>query len=373
MSAAAANRLRQASPDMGDVLDHLTIAYTENYDRHGPLLGLDGIAPPAEDVAFAAEQNRRAALLNYATDPGDKAAALLDLETNRHSQISRLAFYVAGYEAAHGDPQAADPMRQLGKDHAELAAELKTRADQERPTPVDPDAADHAEAWEGYDDEALALSIGREGMSQHHGALAQLDDTTTEQRQEQAERDFASAREKLAAEDVAAHEQPEALTLEAIERDRWNAVNLPLPKDASPELLASVRDTALTLSLEKNAEMFAILSGELPGEDSGEDGPDPHELAETDWLRAESRYVAAKNLIGSRTEVAANRSPDLAAVFGGGPPFDPAEELRAEIKAEARGELGPDLMRDFVTTETRRSAALESANQNDRGRPGRDY
>lgn len=119
------------SPGLGDVLDQLTIAYAEKLDRHGPLMGF--AAPqPAEPVPFAAEQARKALVIDTTSDPAGKAVALLDKEAHRHQQIGRLAYYVAGYEMAHGDAANVEPMRQLGDDHLELAEGLRSQIDVER-------------------------------------------------------------------------------------------------------------------------------------------------------------------------------------------------------------------------------------------------
>ena len=145
MSTGAAERLRNASPDPGDVLDHLTIAYAENFDRHGPLFGVEGIAAPADDITFAAEAARKAAAIDAATTSNGKGFALLDKEAHRHEQTGRLAVYIAGYETAHGDAGNAAPMQELGRDHLAIAAVLRGRAEELRPAEIDPEGP--ARAW----------------------------------------------------------------------------------------------------------------------------------------------------------------------------------------------------------------------------------
>ena len=144
------------SPGLGDVLDQLTIAYAEKLDRHGPLMGF-AAPPPAEPVPFAAEQARKALMIDTAANPIEKATALLDKEAHRHQQIGRLAFWVAGYELAHGDADNALPMQQLGGDHLELADGLRAQIRTERLNgPVekraDPNALQFAGQYERAED-----------------------------------------------------------------------------------------------------------------------------------------------------------------------------------------------------------------------------
>ena len=120
---AAARQASTLPTGLNDVLDQLTLAHAENFDRHGPLLG-EAIEAPADAIAFAVQQQQRAAAIDNATDPAAKSAALLAKEAHQHEQIGRLAYYVAGYELAHGDPGNDPAMRELGRDHLQLAAGL---------------------------------------------------------------------------------------------------------------------------------------------------------------------------------------------------------------------------------------------------------
>jgi hypothetical protein len=149
VSTGAAERLRNASPDPGDVLDHLTISYAENFDRHGPLFGVEGTAAPADDITFAAEATRKAAAIDAATTSNGKGFALLDKEAHRHEQTGRLAVYIAGYEAAHGDAGHVAPMQELGRDHLKIAAVLRSQAEALRPAEIDHDGP--AKAWTDAD------------------------------------------------------------------------------------------------------------------------------------------------------------------------------------------------------------------------------
>lgn len=136
MTTGLAERLRNATPDKGDVLDHLALAYSENLDRHGPLPGVADVAAPTEVRAFEAEAVRKGLLIDSATAPIEKAAALFDKEAHRHEQIGRLAIYLAAYEVAHGDPHDAAPLRELGRDHLGLAEDLRGKIERGRPEPL---------------------------------------------------------------------------------------------------------------------------------------------------------------------------------------------------------------------------------------------
>lgn len=120
---AAARQAHTLPTGLNDVLDQLTIAHAENLDRHGPLLG-ERIEAPADAIAYAVQQQQRAKAIDTATTPAAKSAALLAKEAHQHEQIGRLAYHVAGYELAHGDQSNAPPMRELGRDHLQLAAGL---------------------------------------------------------------------------------------------------------------------------------------------------------------------------------------------------------------------------------------------------------
>jgi hypothetical protein len=127
----AVKRLQGVSPDLGDVIDRLTLSHAEWLDRHGPLLGFAAPAP-TEAVQFAAEQARKALIIDTSSSSAEKGAALLDKEAHRHEQIGRLAYWIAGYELAHGDAGNAEPMQQLGDDHFELAEGLRGQITVER-------------------------------------------------------------------------------------------------------------------------------------------------------------------------------------------------------------------------------------------------
>jgi len=135
MPTGTAARQAQTLPTgLNDVLDKLTLAHAENFDRHGPIVGIESVKAPADAVAFAVQQEQLAAAIDAAADPSAKSAALLAKEAHQHEQIGRLATYVAGYEIAHGDPGHAAPMRELGRDHLQLADQLRQTIAQEADT-----------------------------------------------------------------------------------------------------------------------------------------------------------------------------------------------------------------------------------------------
>ena len=125
MKSAILEQVEKQSTFTGDVLEQLTVAHAEHLNRHGPVFGLSQVAPPDDAAAFAAEQRRKGEVLAVSPDPRTRAGLLLDIQAHQHEQIGRLAVYVAGYELAHGDKDKADPMRELGRNHLGLAAELR--------------------------------------------------------------------------------------------------------------------------------------------------------------------------------------------------------------------------------------------------------
>jgi hypothetical protein len=156
MNTAALKVSPLPSPGLGDVLDQLTVTYADMVDRYGPLLGF-AAPPPAEAVPFAAEQARKGLMIDTAASPAEKANALLDKEAHRHQQIGRLAFWLAGYELAHGDKDNVPPMQQLGKAHFELADGLRGQISQDRlnvpaEKKADPNALQFAGSYERTDD-----------------------------------------------------------------------------------------------------------------------------------------------------------------------------------------------------------------------------
>jgi hypothetical protein len=85
--------------------------------------------------------------------------------------------------------------------------------------------------------------------------------------------------------------EPRPLTLDDIADDPWNAVVMPLPKDATPELLGAALSSAeycvegeYDLMQQAQAGEY-VPSGWTPGEDS----PDVHEYNEARWLAALDR------------------------------------------------------------------------------------
>jgi hypothetical protein len=64
--------------------------------------------------------------------------------------------------------------------------------------------------------------------------------------------------------EIAMAEPPEPLTHEAIDRDRLNAVNLPLPADADRSLLARVDVVAASIERDKAVERNGIRDGSIP-------------------------------------------------------------------------------------------------------------
>jgi len=118
------------SPGLGDVLDQLTITYRDMVAQHGPLMGF-AAQPPAGARQFEAEQARKGLEIDAARNPAEKAAALLDREADRHQQIGRLSYYIAGYELSHGNKDNAAPLQQLGDDHFDLAEGIRAQRDAE--------------------------------------------------------------------------------------------------------------------------------------------------------------------------------------------------------------------------------------------------
>ncbi len=116
---------------LGDILDDLTSRYRRMVDRFGKIM-CENEPPPAKPTDYAATEARLAAVIDQGTHPAEKQIALLSIEAHRHEQIGRLAVYIAQYEADHGDPGNVPPMRDLGRDHSDLASMLRgTIADEQ--------------------------------------------------------------------------------------------------------------------------------------------------------------------------------------------------------------------------------------------------
>ena len=81
------------------------------------------------------------------------------------------------------------------------------------------------------------------------------------------------------------------LTLEAIAADPWNAVELPIPADASKELLTAARSAAEYCAEGHYDLMQQALAGTYtpPGWTGAEGEPDAHEYDEARWQQAEAR------------------------------------------------------------------------------------
>jgi len=89
------------------------------------------------------------------------------------------------------------------------------------------------------------------------------------------------------------------LTLEAIQADAWNAVNLQLPADRDSQLLeAALKASALCVE-EAHGKMQAARAGTLipEGWHPGPESPDAHEFYEQDWLNALNRFEALQELV----------------------------------------------------------------------------
>jgi hypothetical protein len=81
------------------------------------------------------------------------------------------------------------------------------------------------------------------------------------------------------------------LTLEAIERDPWNAVELSLPPNADAALLQAARSAAEYCADGEHELMLAAREGRYtpPGWTGAEGEPDAHEYNEAKWLQADKR------------------------------------------------------------------------------------
>lgn len=87
--------------------------------------------------------------------------------------------------------------------------------------------------------------------------------------------------------------QPEALTLEAIERDPWNAVNLPIPDNADCEFLEVIAGTAGKLADAKAAEMSEMMAGHREGDPL----PAGYDAAEDAHMAADTRAMEAEDAL----------------------------------------------------------------------------
>lgn len=120
-----------SGPGLGDILDDLTSRYRRMVDRFGEIVG-ENDPPPAAPVEYAAREARMASAIERAADPAEKQITILSIEAHRHEQIGRLAVYLAQYEADYGDSGNVPAMRDLGRDHLDLASELRgTIADEQ--------------------------------------------------------------------------------------------------------------------------------------------------------------------------------------------------------------------------------------------------
>jgi hypothetical protein len=89
------------------------------------------------------------------------------------------------------------------------------------------------------------------------------------------------------------------LTLEAIERDPWNAVELPLPDNPGEALLKAARSAAEYCAEGEHELMVAAREGRYtpPGWTGAEGEPDVHEYNEGNWLQADARLGAINEQI----------------------------------------------------------------------------
>ncbi len=107
------------------------------------------------------------------------------------------------------------------------------------------------------------------------------------------------------------------LTLEAIANDPWNAVALPLPADASKELLTAARSAAdLSLNVEYDLMRESRAGNYIPPGWTGAEGEaDVHEYNEGRWLQAHERLGEineALDKIEGRGVYAEGARPDYA-------------------------------------------------------------
>ena len=149
---------------------------------------------------------------------------------------------------------------------------------------------------------------------------------------------------------------PPALTLEAIEQDPWNAVELPLPANADPALLDAAKSAADYCVDGEHALMMAARAGDYvpPGWTPAPDAPDVHEYNEARWLQALDR----SELIEQRQaeDSTKRQAAELAASTGAAPQeADDKSGMTYEERIEARAE------------ESRQRHAAEAAAAPERG------
>jgi hypothetical protein len=265
------------------VLAQLTIAHAEMLDRHGPLMGMDSVKRPTPAVEFAGEQARLAAIQDTESDVTRRVALMMEREARTHEQIGRLASFIAGYELTHGDPSDAGSMQQLGGDHFDIAAKIRTTLKEpgmsDTPSEQEPPASTL---------EALRNELRRES---DYWAGKSLD----------------ALHEHIVGQQEVVAANGGYVTLDRISGSKWNAVFGKLPSDASPELRAAVQTAAGACVEEAYNAMQRARSGEpfYVGAET-EPGPDAHEYFEEFHLDALKRLED----VGGRSH-SADASADL--------------------------------------------------------------
>jgi hypothetical protein len=246
MNAGAASRRVEPAPGLEDVLDQLTTTHSSMVERFGEIVG-ERCPPPDEPVAYAAKAARLAASIDSATDPAEKRVALLSSEAARHEQLGRLGLYIADYETAHGDPGHAPAMRELGRDHMDLAAGLRGTLDDEQ-------AQQRTARNDNTKPEGKTVDVLEHNDSEVAVYLApireELGGLITEVSPEDVERIALAAAREAARRSRKGHAQAgaqsqgmtiEGLSAEPYSEERRAEIFLPIPPDHSPALMTALR------------------------------------------------------------------------------------------------------------------------------------
>jgi hypothetical protein len=127
--------------------------------------------------------------------------------------------------------------------------------------------------------------------------------------------------------------QPEEMTLEAIQRDPWNAVNLPIPDNADCELLGVIEGTAATLADAKLAELSHLEEAHQMGAPVT---PGAWEAAQDAHMAASTRAMEAEECLEELACLAqgdGERQPNA-------PQIDAADSFRMGADAATNTEQG---------------------------------
>jgi len=130
-----------------------------------------------------------------------------------------------------------------------------------------------------------------------------------------------------------AEQQPEDLTLEAIQRDPWNAVNLPIPDNADCELLGVIEGTAGKLADAKLAELSQLEEARQMGAPVT---PGAWDAAQDAHMAASTRAMEAEECLEELACLAqgdGERQPDT-------PQIDAADSFRMGADAATNTEQG---------------------------------